>query len=144
MLATLRGLVLRRFPFLAERTGLKQFVKFCLVGATNVAIFVSLYLLLTRVFGWYFLLASVAGFLLAVTWSFYWNRRWTFRVAGPMAAREYHKFVATNGSSGLLQNAFLYLLVEVLGWYDLAALAVVIAVSTFWNFTLSKFWAFRR
>lgn len=144
LLTALRALALRRFPVLEQRAAARQFVKFCLVGGTNVVLFVGLYLLLTRVFQWYFLAASIAGFFVAVTWSFYWNRRWTFRIAGPAAAREYRRFVITNATSGFIQNALLYFLVEGLHWFDLAALALVIVLATFWNFILSKHWAFRR
>lgn len=143
VLATLRQEILRRFPILDRHQSIRQFVKFCIIGVTNVVIDVGIYLWLTRIIGWYFILASTCSFIVAVSWSFYWNRRWTFRLPGQAGSGQFAKFVITNASSGLFQIGVLYLAVEVLHWYDLIGKAIVIVLGTFWNFTLTKFWAFR-
>ena len=142
--STARRLAGRWFPLVDRHRGLRQFVKFCLVGFSNVVVYFAIYLLLTRVVGWYFLAASIVSFLVAVTWSFYWNRRWTFRLAGGTPGDHYRKFVLTNIASGVMSNTALYVLVERFGWHDIAANVVIIGFTTFWNFSVTKFWAFRR
>lgn len=144
LVAPVRLWVSRFFPILDRHRAARQFVKFCLVGASNVTIDLGVYLALTRFWHWYFLYASIASFLFAVSWSFHWNRRWTFRVSGRTAARQFPKFVIVNITSGAGQTALLYGLVEGFGWYDLYAKALAILLATFWNFTVTKFWAFRR
>jgi|SRR3989344_2314268 len=144
VLGTFRQEILRRFPILDRHPSARQFVKFCVVGVTNVVIDLGIYLLLTRVASWYFILASVCSFVVAVSWSFYWNRRWTFRMRGQAGTQQFTRFIITNASSGLFQVVVLYLVVEAMHWYDLVGKAIVIVLGTFWNFTLTKFWAFRK
>lgn len=139
-----RTTVTRYFPWLDHHRSSREFVKFCLVGSSNVIVYFACYLFLTRLLGWYFLAGSIASFLVAVSWSFYWNRRWTFRVQGGELSRLYQRFVVTNTISGLVSNATLYVLVEKFGWHDILANFVIIGFTTFWNFTVTKFWAFRR
>ena len=141
--AVARIAVRRYFPWLDRHLGAREFVKFCLVGFSNVVVHFSCYFILTRVAQWYFLAASITAFLVAVSWSFYWNRRWTFRVLGGQSSHHYRRFVVTNAVSGLISNGTFYVLVEYFGWYDLTAYFAVIGVTTIWNFTVTKFWAFR-
>ncbi|MDD5110198.1 MAG: GtrA family protein [Patescibacteria group bacterium] len=143
MLDALRQIAYRLFPFLDRHRGARQFVKFCVVGLSNVVVDVGIYLALTRVFGWYFLYASLTSFVVAVSWSYYWNRRWTFRLPESNLTRQFPKFVITNVVSGTMQNVVLYFSVEMLGWHDLYGKAIAIVLGTFWNFIVTKFWAFR-
>lgn len=140
---TARRFITRWLPWLDRYRSARQFIKFCLVGASNVAVYFTVYLLLTRVWRWYFLAGSITSFVIAVSWSFYWNRRWTFGVGGG-AAGYYHKFVLTNIVSGTGSSVVLYMLVARYGWYDIAANVVTIGFTTAWNFSVTKFWAFRR
>ncbi len=141
-LASASAAVRRRVPLVDRHRGVRQFVKFCLVGSSNVVVYFACYLLLTRLLRWYFLAGSVSSFLVAVSWSFYWNRRWTFRPPGGQASRYYRRFVLTNAVSGAAANAALYVLVTSFGWHDLVANFAIIGATTAWNFMVTKFWAF--
>jgi putative flippase GtrA len=97
-----------------RRRGVRQFVKFCIVGASSTLIdFAVFYLLIEVVHLQQHISASGASevmardlartgavfiaFLLAVTNGFYWNNRWTFRAGGQSGLRErYLRFVVTN------------------------------------------------
>src|SRR5207248_2309690 len=100
--------------------------------------------------------AVLGAFLIAVTNGFYWNSRWTFRGPGKAHAR-YVKFLATN-AIGLCLNVTLTLVLARLTPAPVVALlrpflhkdpaaffgkAIATTVVVFWNFTASKYWAFK-
>jgi putative flippase GtrA len=97
---------------LASRPGARQFVKFCIVGASSTIIDFTLFNLLVEngvLVGFGLLrrglspaLALTCSFLVAVSNGFLWNSRWTFRAARGDARKQYPKFVATNVVGWLL------------------------------------------
>ena len=150
-----------------QRRGLRQFVKFCIVGATSTAIdFTILYLLIEVMqIGQHFAsqdlaraVAGMASFVVAVTNGYFWNSRWTFRQTDAEGAKKrYLQFVATN-VVGLVLNLSIIVVVarlaplSVIGMLspylkkDPAAFigkAVATVIVVFWNFTVNKYWTFR-
>jgi putative flippase GtrA len=157
---------LNPFQQALQRRGLRQFVKFCIVGFSSALIDFGVFLFLIekvhleQFTGSPVVTRTVAGaiaFLLAVTNGFIWNSLWTFREAGPQAAhRRYAKFVLTNtiglGLNLLILNAVAHVVPAALvalfpvGMKDPRALigkVVASAVVVFWNFTASKYWTFK-
>lgn len=128
---------------------LRQFLKFCVVGATSTSIDLGLFGVL-RFHDVPRLAAQTIAFSVAVTNGFFWNRRWTFRATDPeQARRQYTQFYAVNIIGFLMNTTLLYffahllvsagvpkLRAELLG--KLAAVPIV----ALWNFSASKFWAF--
>ena len=116
-----------------ERRGLRQFVKFCIVGASSTAISAGIFswlvyfVHLDRVLhlwlaGWpslqaladrhsvYLQVAALIGFLFAVTNGFYWNSLWTFRQTDPALRKiRYAKFVAANAVGLVLNQGILFI-----------------------------------
>jgi len=130
--------LLNRLPLM------KEFIKFCLVGLTNLAVDFFVYWLLTRFFNWYYLLAAVASFLVAVSWSFFLNKRWTFRHRGGNLSRLYVKFFLANAVSIIFNLGLLYILVDFFNLHDLLAKLSASAIVAGFNFSLNRFWTFRR
>lgn len=152
-----------------RREGVRQFVKFCIVGASSTLIDFTIYLfLIERVHlqdtvGSLTLarpLAQAISFLFAVTNGFIWNSRWTFRKVAPAPRghhRRYGKFVLTN-VVGLGLNLLILNVVAHLAPPALTALLAshlhdpagfigkvcATAVVVFWNFMASKYWTFSR
>lgn len=111
-----------------RRRGLRQFVKFCVVGASSTLVDFGVFYLLIEIVhlqqhveavgfaggpardaarG----LAVLAAFLVAVTNGFYWNSLWTFRTTERDGRRRrYARFVFTN-LIGLALNLSITLLV---------------------------------
>src|SRR5437870_1357317 len=58
---------------------LVQFAKFGIVGISNTLITFTLYTLLLKVFGVWYLAAAAIGFVAGAVNGFLLNRRWTFR-----------------------------------------------------------------
>ena len=157
----------------ANRKGPRQFVKFCIVGATSTVIDFSVLNLLHFRFGWPLIWSITCAFLLAVTNGFYWNRRWTFRAGEGDPKRQYPKFLATNIIGYLLNISIMTLALYLgsrLGYIrveaslariiELMALgkgneiftqlsvntakALATVVVTAWNFTASRLWTFKQ
>jgi putative flippase GtrA len=64
-----------------NRAGLKQFVKFCLIGALGVATNFSIFVALIE-FDAHYVAASIVGWFIALVVVFALNRRFTFTSSG--------------------------------------------------------------
>lgn len=137
-----------------QRQGVRQFIKFCIVGFSSMFIDVSIAYYLI-----YFLhlnptLSKTLSFLFAVTNGFIWNSRWTFRGMGSGRRHElYIKFLLVN-CVGLVLNITIFKSVlfiftgRFIGQgipnkphFALATGAAVVCVSL-WNFLANKKWTF--
>lgn len=128
---------------LLKRRGVRQFIKFGLVGASSTAIDWSIFYLFSYVIGIYYLTAKVLSFAIAVVNSFIWNRRWTFRSKESKKLKEFTKFIII-ALIGLSINALImYFAVSILGWRKIFGLASATALTTFWNFLANKFYTFK-
>lgn len=111
----------------------------------NTALDFGAYTALTRGFlFWHnhYLLANALTFIFVTTWSFFWNKHWTFKERSPQHAVQYFKFVTvTLGGIGIAQSV-LYLGVEVFSLIDLIAKVIAGPLVLFWNFSMHRFWTF--
>lgn len=116
-----------------QRPAIRQFIKFCIVGASSTAISFSIFYTLVYIAhldrivesaltAWptfqafciqkkvYVQLASLAGFMVSVTNGFIWNSRWTFRQTDrEQARRQYTRFVLVNIVGLLLNQTILFI-----------------------------------
>lgn len=128
----------------SRRRGIRQFVKFGLVGAFNAVLDFGVLNILVLVFHFNVYLAGALSLTLALTSSFYWNRRFTFRSDSPRVAAEYVKFTIINGLGAFFNFLIYSALIHYLGfWYNLAK-AIAVLITMFWNFLGSKYWVFRK
>jgi len=121
---------------------MKKFIKFCLVGVSNTLIDYGIYFLLTRGFSLHYLLANFFSFSLAATWSFFWNKYWTFKNYQRGIFSQYLKFFLVSLGGLFWSSLFLYFFVQILNLYDLISKILVIIIVVFWNFFLNKYWTF--
>lgn len=159
-----------------QRPAIRQFIKFCIVGASSTAISTSIFsylvyrahldeLVKNSLQAWpalqafcvtydvYLQLASLAGFMVAVTNGFFWNSRWTFRQTDPTLARvQYIRFVLVNLIGLTLNQIILFVVNRILtagkpagykGPEALMAFGVAVVIVVFWNFTANKLWTFK-
>lgn len=128
----------------ARRKGIRQFIKFGLVGAFNAILDFGALNILVLVFHLNVYLAGALSLTLALTSSFYWNRRFTFRSNSPKVAKEYVKFTIINGLGAFFNFLIYSAFIRYLGfWYNLAK-ALAVLITMFWNFLGSKYWVFRK
>ena len=128
---------------LLHRRGVRQFVKFGIVGASSTIIDWGIYLLLTRTFGLFYLMAKILSFSVAVLNSYIWNRRWTFRSNDPAKLRQFIKFLTISIVGVVLNALIMYLSVDYLYLNDIYGLVFATVIVMFWNFLANKFYTFR-
>lgn len=121
---------------------LGEFIRFGLVGILNTAVDLASFSLLHRLLGLDPLIANGLAFLIAVSNSYWLNRRWTFRKAQEVKGlAAYGHFVLLN-IGGLIIGSLAILL---LSDFMIPELAKVIAsiLTLIWNYTSSRYFIFK-
>lgn len=131
---------------------LGQFIKFCLVGATNTMLsyvlnLITLLFLKPFTIPFDYVIANVVAFLLSVAWSFFWNSRFVFQTSAFPKKTKWKMLLKTYVSyafTGLIMNNFLsWLWIEKLFVSKYLAPLLNLIFSIPLNFLMNKFWAFR-
>lgn len=129
-----------------------QFIKFCIVGASNALVSYLInvgviFVLRNKNLSWDYILANVVAFILSVLWSFYWNSKYVFK-QGEEEHRSLFKALIkmyiTYGFTGIVLNnvlSFLWIDVLLLSKYVAPLLNSAIGVPI--NYVINKYWAFR-
>jgi putative flippase GtrA len=134
------------FERIARRRGVRQFVKFGLVGASgfvvNLIIFTALQhpLSLDERVRWYYVIYSVA-FLSGGVSNYVLNRIWTFKSSGH-ALREGISFISVSVAALVVALIVGHLVAPFVGnghknWFISTVSAMVV------NFLVNKYWTFR-
>jgi putative flippase GtrA len=134
-----------RLPAPLERINgpmLVQFVKFGVVGVSNTLLAFTIYTVLLKVFGVWYLAASAIGFVLGAVNGFLLNRRWTF--AGHVGdALTPVRWGIVQGCGLGLNLGLLYLFVDDAGIEKLLSQAFATAIVTVITFLVNRAWTFR-
>ncbi len=137
---------------LAQRSGLRQLVKFGIVGASSTAVnFAVLNMMLIALHQNRYVAVTVA-FLVSVVNGYIWNKRWTFKSAPTKAVyTQFTQFLLVNAVSWGLDLLFVRLIsvplehdfhLSAVKATNLAQLAAT-GVLVFWNFFANRFWTFK-
>lgn len=140
MIERIMGAVLHR------RSTAHQFMRFCVVGTINTGVDFSIYVLLTRLSDFWMtnlVYAAVISYSCGAVSSFVLNNFWTFRRDSKRLRSKSIKFIVVTAGGMALNAAILYGLVSV-GVFDIIAKIFATACVIAWNFTLFKYWAFKR
>ena len=121
---------------------LKQFLKFGLIGILNTAITVIIYQLLIH-FKINHFVANTAGYLLGTVNSYFFNNYWVFR-AKDKSKEVLSKFILVNFITLFISNLLLFILVDKFFYRKDLVQIFVIPITMVFNFTLNKFWTFKR
>jgi putative flippase GtrA len=117
-------------------------VRFAIVGLTNTLLDYVLFIFLHYATGFGVVTANLLSSSVAVVWSFFFNRHWTFadRAAKGALSGQFARHILTAGGAVLLSTFAVWLAARILPAY-LAKIAAV-ALTFTWNFTLSRHWVF--
>jgi putative flippase GtrA len=134
----------------ALRTSLRQFVKFCFVGASGVVVNLIVFnatLLVWRITVGHTTtaaeyLGNLLGFVVSVLTNYYLNRRWTFRSSGAVKT-ELPKFFTVSVIAYLVNLGVFTVARHGLHLGDNLSQLVAIACVMPINFILNKLWSFR-
>jgi putative flippase GtrA len=129
-------MLLRMIRSLLER----EFLRFCLVGASGYAVNLAAYAALLAA-GLHYLAAAAISFLVAAGSNYAWNRVWTFKASDAPVLGQGARALFVSGLSLGANQLFLLALVAA-GAGHLAAQAVAIVLVTPFSFTANKLWAF--
>ena len=120
-----------------------QFVKFGMVGVLNTAVsFITYYAVILIRRDWY-MFGGVAGFILSVLNSYYWNSKFVFKKQDEKIRTLIRTFVAYS-SNLMLGTVLLWLLVERLGISPFLAPFFNLLITVPLNFLLNKFWVMKK
>lgn len=129
-----------------ENPTTRQFVKFALVGSSNVAVDFAVLNVLVQTWHVPVLIAGTVSILAAIVNSFIWNSLWTFRGQAktrPLAKRFTQFLLVQSVGDGFNWLVFAAV-ITLFGLHYNLAKVLAIAASTIWNFTGNKWWVFRR
>ena len=135
---------------------LRQFGKFCAVGALNTflgfSIFNSLMSFTGISRGPFYSLFLVIAFLASVTNSYFWNKFWSFQSQTSTNPSEFSRFLLFTFIGLLINNTIASFLNNVVGpqnnisvkiWANISEL-LAISASFLWNFFSYRFWIFKK
>ncbi len=123
---------------LHQNPAARQFVKFCIVGASSTVINFGVDNIQHYKLHAPLVPSLTVGFLLSCLNGFFWNRQWTFRTArGHSAATQSLRFIAVNIVGFLLNNTIVVLIIALydstkgadVGGHNLLSLFVALATS---------------
>ena len=121
-----------------------QLARFCAVGASGYAINLAVYTALLKWAGLHYLGAAFVSFLVAITNNYWWNRHWTFAGQKGSFALQGMRFYAVSVAAFVVNQIWLVVFLDWLGWGKVIAQAVAIVLVTPLNFLGNKLWSFRR
>lgn len=132
--------------------GFKEFIKFGLVGLSNVFVSYGLYLLFLFFFekaGIFsesdYIISQVLSYILSIFWSFYWNRKFVFKAKDvPVIPALIRTFLSYSFTGLFLNSVLLYLWVDIFGISKVIAPIINVVINVPINFLLNKFWAFKK
>ena len=128
-----------------QRRGVRQFVKFGIVGASGTIVNFVIYHLLLHV-GLKIWFAYAVGFITGGVNNYWWNRRWTFRSTGH-AGRELAQFISVSavalGIGEIALKVADHYLPPLMHFRNSTAWLIATSIGMGWNFFVNKYWTFR-
>jgi putative flippase GtrA len=122
---------------------LLKFLKFCVVGASGMAVDFGTTWLLKEKIRINRYVANSCGFILAATSNYLLNRYWTFQSENGQIVTEYLTFVLISLVGLGINNLVVYLLSEKYRMNFYIAKLFAICVVTLWNFSMNYLITFR-
>jgi len=118
-----------------------KFIKFSIVGFSNLFISLAVYYVLIFL-SINYQIANTVGFLVATFNSYFWNKLWVFK-NNKNKISDIIKFYIVCLLSWLLSTILLYIWIQKLGISDKIAPIVNLCITTPLNYLMNKLWVFR-
>lgn len=129
--------------FLEKNPSIEQFSRFAVVGVFNTGSDLLLYSFLTRILGFYYLVANPISFITITSISYFLNKRITFKDSRPHSKAQYFKFFVVTACGLLWSTLLLFVFVHFFHLHDLFGKLLAVGIVMFWNFGMNKMWTFR-
>ena len=121
---------------------LYKFIKFIVVGFSGMIVDFSITILLKEKFKIHRYIANSAGFIMAASSNYLFNRLWTFESKNPQVFTEYGTFIVISVIGLGINNFFLFVFEKKLKFYFAKFIAIMI--TSLWNFTANYYLNFNR
>lgn len=125
----------------------KQLIKFLLVGANSTVLDWGTYYLLTRHTGFFdshLIGAKIVSLLIASISTYTLNRFWSFQKKDKITFSELVRFYIAAAIGIGINVAITFLSIQIFHIYDLIAIVIATLVTFSWNFSINKFWVFKK
>jgi putative flippase GtrA len=119
-----------------------QFIKFGIVGVSNTLLTAGVIWILMKVFHCSDYVSNFIGYIIGLTNSFIWNRKWTFESKTKVSVTVF-KFIVTFAISYAVQLGNLYALLHLTHIDPYYCQLLSIVVYTLINFILNKYYTFK-
>ena len=124
-----------------KNSSLIQFITFNIIGVLNVVLTLALYFLLIFL-GWHHLLALAAEYAFGICFSFFMNKRYTFKIRSKATPAMFGRMLTTYGLLFLCNLVLLATAVDMLGINPYLAQPLCFAVLMIAAFFLQKLFVF--
>ena len=126
---------------LRRRHNWVQLTKFALVGASGFVINLAVYNALLGIGAHK---AAAVSFVISAASNYWWNRHWTFVGQRGNFAMQGMRFYIVSSVAFLVNQFWLFVFLDWLGWGKTVSQMVAILLVTPLNFIGNKLWSFRR
>jgi len=116
------------------------FIKFSIVGLTNVIITYTAYFILLKL-GLYYLLATTMAYVVGILNGYIWSSKFVFKK--DKSINNMMKFFIVYISALFINLGIMYICVDCCNMHKLIAPIFAIGIGTIYNYTLNKIWTFR-
>lgn len=114
--------------------------KFVIAGSSAAGAQLLVLYILTDIFGMWYLFSAVCAFIVAVLVSFSSHKWWTFRDRHRESMhRQFTLYLAIQITNLILNIAFIYILVDILGVWYLVSQAIISLILAVVSFLLYKY-----
>jgi len=121
----------------------RQFIKFGIVGVSNTIISLAIYYIFIFINKDFYLIGNIAGFVISVLNSYYWNNRFVFVDENRNHIKALIKTYLSYGATFVLGTVLLIIMVEFLTISEAIAPLILLMITVPLNFILNKYWAFK-
>lgn len=132
---------------LPSKDNIIQFIKFGIVGVSNTFISLFIYYIFLWINKDLYMVGNIAGFIVSVSNSFFWNNRYVFRSDSHGVWETLKKLLRTYvsyGSTFLLSSAMLFIEIDILKLSEVISPIINLMITVPLNFIINKFWTFKK
>ena len=116
------------------------FIKFCIVGVTNVIISYTVYYILLAS-GLNYLLASAIAYITGMLNGYIWSSKFVFKKN--KSINNMMKYFIVYVSALFINLGIMYICVDTYNMHKLIAPIFAIGIGTIYNYSLNKIWTFK-
>lgn len=121
----------------------RNFVKFILVGGLCASLNLTLFFIFTNLLGMHYILSLVVLTIIVNSIGFYLNKRYTFKSTKKSFLYDLYKYHLVMLSSLIISILLMYLLVDILNYWQIYSFIIVTVIMTVYNFVAHNKWTYK-